>query len=197
MATALFITEERLKSFTSIDENVEPQLLYPFVLQAQDLYLQASLGTKLYNEMKDLVVDNVVNGTPIPADYLTLLEDYIAPMLIHYAYYNALPSIKYRSTNKGLLSGTSEVATPVSLDELKYFRNSIFDSAKFYDERLREYLKAYSNLYPEYTTFTNLDGMPPKRSTSYMTGLVIPRRRYNNYFDDCDTTDGACNPTIY
>lgn len=195
MATALFVTEERLKSFTSIDENVEPVLLYPFVLQAQDLYIQTSLGTKLYNKMKDLVVDNVINGTPIPTDYATLLDDYIVPTVVHYAYYNALPALKFRTTNKGLLSGTSEVASPTSLDELKYFRNSIFDSAKFYDERLREYLKAYSNLYPEYMTYTYKDGMAPKRSTSYMTGLVIPRKRFG-YFDDCDLTDGACNPPL-
>ena len=196
MATALFITEEKLKSFTTIDENVEPALLYPYVLQAQDLYLQGSLGSKLYNALKNYVVDKVMSGTPIPADYKTLLDDYCAPMIVHYTYYLALPSLKFRSTNKGVLSGTSEVAQGITLDELQYLRNSIFDTAKFYDERLREYLKAYPSLYPEYQSYTYQDGMPPKRGTAYHTGLVIPRKRPSSFYDDCDSTNGACNPPL-
>jgi len=196
MATALFITEEKLKSFTAIDENVEPVLLYPFVLQAQDLHLQPSLSTKLYNAVKNYVVDNVVNGTPIPADYKTLLDDYCAPVVVHYTYYLALPSLKYRSTNKGVLSGSSEVAQGISLDELQYFRNTVFESAKFYDKRLRDYLKANSNLYPEYGSFTNKDGMAANRGTAYYTGLVVPRS-IKNTFDDCDTSYGSCTPPIY
>ena len=193
--TALFCTEEKLKSFTAIDENVEPALLYPFVLQSQDTWIQTTLGTKLYNRVKDLVVDNVLNGTPIPTDYKTLLDDYISPTVVHYAYYAALPSLKYRATNKGVLSGTSEVAQGITLDELQYFRNSVFDTAKFYNERLRDYLKAFPNLFPEYQSYTYQDGMAPQRGTAYYTGLAIPRKKYNG-FDDCDLTNGACNPPL-
>ena len=197
MATALFITEEKLKSFTAIDENVDPALLYPFVLQAQDFWVQQTLGTKLYNKMKELVVDNIMSGTPIPTDYKTLLDDYISPTVVHYAYYQALPSLKYRTTNKGILSGTSEVAQSITLDELQYLRNNIFDSAKFYDERMRDYLVWHSSLYPEYTTYTSGDGLNPDRSSAYYTGLVIPKNRYRSIDDDCNTSNGSCNPPLY
>lgn len=193
MATALFITEEKLKSFTAIDENVEPSLLYPFVLQAQDTWIQTTLGTNLYNRIKELVVDKVVNSTPIPADYQTLLDDYISPTVVHFAYYAALPSLKYRSTNKGVISGTSEVAQGITLDELQYLRNTIFDTAKFYNERLRDYLVFHMELYPEYKTYNSKDGMAAQTGTSYYTGLVIPNKRngYFNYDDDCN----GCNNT--
>ena len=197
MATALFITEEKLKSYTGIDENVDPTDLYPFVLMAQDFYIQQTCGTKLYNKLKELVTDKVVNGTPLPADYETLLDDYIQPTVLHYTYYQALPSLKYKTTNKGILSGTSEVAAGISLEELQYLRNSIFDNAKFYNERLRDYLRDYSNLYPEYTTYTYKDGMPPNRGTSYYTGLAIPNKKYYDQFDDCEDSNGSCNPPIY
>ena len=196
MATALFVTEEKLKSFTGIDENVDPVMLYPFVLQAQDFWIQQTCGTKLYDKLKELVVAFVSTGTPIPAVYKTLLDDYIAPTVVHYAYYQALPQIKYRTTNKGVNSGTSEVSSTISLEELQYLRNSIFDSAKFYNERLRDYLVAYQADYPEYQSYTNKDGMAPNRGTSYYTGLAIPNRKYK-YCDDCEDSNGQANYPIY
>lgn len=191
MAT-LFVTEDRLKSYTGIEENVDPAILYPFVIQAQDLYVQQTLGTKLYNKMKLLVDAKVINGTAIPTDYKTLLDDYIIPMVIHYSYWLALPHIKWRTSNKGLLSGTSEVGETVPLEEVQYLRNSIKDTAQFYNERLRDYLKAYQELYIEYQSYTNKDGMAPKRGTSYYTGLVIPGR-YTKYCDDCEDSEGRIN----
>lgn len=196
MATALFITEEKLKSFTGITDNVDPVLLYPFVLQAQDFAIQQTCGTKLYNKMKDLVVDKVVNGTPLPANYKTLLDDYIAPVVVHYAYYYALPQIKFRTTGKGVISGTSEVGATITLEELQYLRNSIWDSAKFYNERLRDFLVAYQENYPEYQSYTNKDGMHPNRGTSFYTGLAIPNKKYK-YCDDCEDSNGQNNYPIY
>jgi hypothetical protein len=196
MATALFVTEEKIKSFTLVDDNMDPGDLYPFVLQAQDFWIQQTTGTKLYDKLKQLVIDNVQSGTPIPADYDKLLNDYVVPTVLHYAVYQALPSIKFKATNKGIMSGTSEVSSQVSLGELQYLRDNIFSSAKFYNERLRDYLRDYSELYIEYRNYTYKDGMPPQHKTSYYTGLAIPKKTYGR-FDDCDLTDGACNPPIY
>jgi len=196
MPTALFVTEEKIKSFTGIDDNVDPVMLYPYVLQSQDFWIQQTCGTKLYNALKQYVVDKVTLGTPIPADYKQLLDEYVAPTVVHYAYYQALPQLKYRATNKGVNSGTSEVASTISLEELQYLRNNIFDTAKFYNERLRDFLVAYQANYPEYQSYTNKDGMAPNRGTSYYTGLAIPNRKYK-YCDDCEDSEGQANYPIY
>ena len=196
--TTLFITEDKLKSFTGIEDNVDPTILYPYVIQSQDLYLQSTLGTKLYNKVKDYVNDYVINSTPIPAAYKTLLDDYIANMIVYYTYFLALPHIKYRTTNKGLLSGTSEVADSVSLEEVQFLMNQVNNTAQFYNERLRDYLNAYQEDYPEYQSYTNKDGMAPRRGTSYYTGLAMPGSIYNNnYCYDCDNSEGRANFPIY
>lgn len=196
MATALFVTEEKIKSFTLIDDNIDPSELYPFVLMAQDFWIQQTCGTKLYEAIKNYVVDRIINGTPIPDNYKKLLDEYIQPTVLHFAVYQALPSIKYKATNKGLMSGTSEVGAQTTLEELQYLRNSIFDSAKFYNERLRDYLRAYQELYTEFQSYTNKDGMAPDRGTSYYTGLVIPGTKYK-YCDDCEDSEGQANYPIY
>ncbi len=192
MATTLFITEDKLKSFTGIEDNVDPTILYPYVLQSQDLYVQQTCGTRLYTAIKNYVVDNVISGTAIPSAYKTLLDDCISPMVVHYTYYLALPHIKYKTSNKGLLSGTSEVGETVSLEEVQFLMNQIQNTAQFYNERLRDYLNAYQENYPEYQSYTNKDGMAPRRGTSYYTGLAMPGNYYK-YCDDCDNSEGRIN----
>lgn len=196
MATVLLITEERLKGYTGIDENVDPEDLYPFALQAQDIHIQQSLGTRLYDRIKNDVEQFVKSGVPIDADYKTLLDDYIVPTVVHYTYYLALPSLKYKTTNKGILSGTSEVGEGVSLDELQYLRNTILQTAQFYDERLRDYLREWNELYEEYRSYTSKDGMAPNRSTAYYTGLAIPGKWNRDRGCDCGECE-YCTDDIY
>ena len=191
--TTLFITEDKLKSFTGIDANVDPEILYPFVIQSQDLYVQSTLGTKLYNALKTYVNDYVTTQTPIPQAYKTLLDDYVANMVVYYTYYLALPHIKYKTTNKGLMSGTSEVGETISLEEVQFLMNKVNSTAQFYNERLRDFLVAYQEDYPEYQSYTNKDGMAPKRGTSYYTGLAMPGTNLNKYCDDCDNSEGRIN----
>lgn len=191
--TTLFITEDKLKSFTGIDQNVDPEILYPFVIQSQDLYVQSTLGTKLYNALKTYVNDFVTNQTPIPQAYKTLLDDYVANMVVYYTYYLALPHIKYKTTAKGLMSGTSEVGETISLEEVQFLMNKVNSTAQFYNERLRDFLVAYQEDYPEYQSYTNKDGMSPRRGTSYFTGLAMPGTNLNKYCDDCDNSEGQIN----
>ena len=197
MATVLFITEDKLKSFSGIDENVDPNTLYPYVIQSQDLFVQSTLGTKLYEAMQNYVIDYVNNATPIPQAYKTLLDDYIVNMVIYYTYYLALPHIKYKTTNKGLLSGTSEVGESVSLEEVQFLMNQVNNTAQFYNERLRDYLNAYQENYPEYQSWTNKDGMQPRRGTSYYTGLAMPGNNLYTYCNDCNNSEGSANFPIY
>ena len=62
MAQVLFISEARLKSLTAIHDNVEPDDLMPYVVQAQDVYIQDILGTTLYNHLKDAIVANTLTS---------------------------------------------------------------------------------------------------------------------------------------
>lgn len=182
--TALLVSEQRLKQWTNLDDNVRVDEITPFIIQAQDIYIQDQLGTLFYTRIKNGIIANDLN-----ADEAAFLQDYIGPTLMQYALYLMMPGLKYKLSDKGVLSGSSEETTQTSLDELKYLRQSTLDTAEFYAERLREYLIDNPGLFPQYET-PGTDGMYPNKQTPYFSGLVVPRNRKANYYDekcpDCD-----------
>lgn len=169
MSYTIFISEERLKKLTAVHANMEPDEVMPFVLQAQDIYVQELLGTKYYNYLKE----NIPLYNLSVYDY-DLLNLYIAPMLANYAVYMALPSFNYKMKNKAVLNPSAEEAQNVDLTELKYLRGTIKDAAEFYRERAREFLIDNESEFPDYVNF-GVDGMAPNKLNDYRSNIVIPR----------------------
>lgn len=167
-AYVLMISESRLKKITSIDENVEPDDLVPFITQAQDLKIQSILGTYFFNNLKVRISD----GTTTAAEK-TLLNDYIAPLIANYATYLALPSLNYKIKNKSVLNPSSEESVNTALAELKYLRENYKSTAEFYEARLLDYLCDYSDLFPDYTNPDGL-GMTPSSSRKSTGGIYTP-----------------------
>jgi len=189
----LLVSEQRMKQWTSLDQNIRIDVLTPSILNAQDTYTQNTCGTPFYNRLKEGVLNN-----DLTTDEATFLKDYVGPALMQYALYLILPHLKYKFVEKGIVSGSSEESTQTSLDELKYLRQSALDQAQFYDERMREFLADYPNMFPIYRTW-NTKGMSPDRTTSYFSGLQtdIPRRNdrlwiYEDCGTDCDPDCSTC-----
>ena len=80
----LFISEEKLKSFTSIHQSVSPTDLVPYVMQSQDIYLQNYLGSTFYQELQFQIKANELSA---PNRYL--IDNYIGPMLCNYSMYHS------------------------------------------------------------------------------------------------------------
>ena len=82
MAYVLLISEQKLKDSSSINLQVDNEILLPYILQSQTLYVETKLGTQLYNKLKDLITNNTI-GLPANAAYKTLLDDYISFVLVN------------------------------------------------------------------------------------------------------------------
>ena len=169
MSYVLFISEARLKKITSVHENVEPDDLVPFVTQAQDIYVQDILGTKLFDHLKDAITGSTLTGPET-----TLLDDYIAPMVGNWALYMALPHLNYKIKNKSVLNPSAEEAQNTGFQELKYLRGSIKDTADFYTERLRRYIDDYFSDFPDWVN-PGTKGMQPQKTNQYFHGIYIPK----------------------
>ena len=180
MANVLFISEARLKSLTAIHDNVEPNDLMPFVLQAQDIYVQDVLGTKFYNSLK-----TNVSGASLTTEETTLINDYISPALANYSLYLAIPTLNYKFKNKSILNPSSEESLNTGFDEMKYLRENTLDTAQFYMARALDYLCDNSSAFPDYSQ-PGSDGMMPNKRSPYNSGIVMP------YSDGCSCGD-VCN----
>ncbi len=194
----LLISEEKIKSFTDVNENVYVSDLIPGIIQTQDLDLQGILGSKFYDGLKA----RVLAGTQT-ADETVLLDSYIAPYLLNQGVWRILPNIRFKLLNKSVLAPNSETATSITLEEFQYLRNEQQQTAIFYAERLRHYLVEYSNLFTEYEQ-PDMKGILPdknERATNQWSlpstnskGAYIYGRRSSLGCDDCN--DGYAYPIL-
>ena len=195
MDTVLLVSEQRMKQWTSLDNNIRIDVLTPSILQAQDLYIQDTLGTPFYRRLKEGVYNN-----DLTVNESLFLKDFVGPCLIQYALYLLLPSLKYKMVEKGILNGTSEETQPTTLDEMKYLREGAIDTAQFYNQRMLEFLLDNPGMFALYTNPGTRDGMLPNKKNTYFSGLQtnIPLRRnelwiYADCGTDCDPDCSSCN----
>jgi hypothetical protein len=167
-----FVTTTYIYKYTVIEENVDTDLITKFIFQAQDLNIQATLGSNLYNKL--------INDCPqFTGDYLTLVKNYIQPALAEWVVYHSLPFINFRLTNKAVSQKSSDNSSPSTIDDLRWLRDQVRNNAEFYSERIRDYIKNNPTSFPEfYTSVDNFDIKPNK--TNYFSGIHTTGRRSQN-----------------
>jgi len=79
MEQVYFLSADRLKEDTVINENTDNKLINPTIIMVQDIYIQAILGTSLYEEIKTQIKADTVS-----ANNQKLLNDYIQSAVKHY-----------------------------------------------------------------------------------------------------------------
>jgi len=172
MSYVLLISEQKLKDSTAINLNVDVNILLPYVLQAQTLYIEPKLGTQLYEHIKGLIQAGTI-GNVGNAAYKTLLDDYISFVLVNYSFYHAIPYLRFKVENGNIYSKTSETGTALSTEESQSLREEISNTAQYYTERLIEYIRNNTSLFPEYSTNSGADVNPDKNA--YYNGMNLER----------------------
>tara|TARA_Y100000289_G_scaffold29297_2_gene29003 strand:- start:1875 stop:2450 length:576 start_codon:yes stop_codon:yes gene_type:complete len=172
MSYVLFISEEKLKESTAINLNVDVDLLLPYVRQAQKLYVETKLGTDLTQKLKDLIVAGTIGNVGNEA-YKTLLDDYIGDMLPNWAFYHAIPFLRFKIENGNIYSKTSETGTALSETEAQHLREEVRNTAEYYTERLIDYIRNNTSLFPEYNTNSGSDVSPD--SNAFYNGINVER----------------------
>ncbi len=170
---ALLVSEEKLKAFTSINQNVSPADLIPSILQAQDIVLQNYIGATYYMELKN----QVVTGT-VSADNQFLLDNYIGNAMCNWGLFYALPFLKYRLFNKSVVSPTSENSDSITLEELKFLMEQVRSAGETYIKRMIEWMVLHPGAYQAYVAPRVLDGQLPERGNPYFGSLVTPKQPY-------------------
>ena len=174
MAYVLFISEDKLKDSTAINMNVDVAFLLPYVKISQEKYIKTKLGTNLYVAIQGMISGGTI-GIPANANYKTLLDDYIADVLVHYAFYEVLPFLRYKVQNNNVVSKTADNSTPLTRAEAQDLRSEISNTAQFYTERMVDYLCNNTSLFPEFSTNSGGD-VNPDTTNGYYQGMNLERR---------------------
>jgi hypothetical protein len=96
MAKGLMISRNDLVKYTSLSGNIDTDKFIQYVLIAQEITVQQLLGTDLYEK-----IQTDIEGTSLSGDYLTLVNDYIKPVLIHAAAVQYIPFASYTFREQG------------------------------------------------------------------------------------------------
>lgn len=158
MAEALLVTRKDIVKFTAMSGNVDTDKFIQYIKIAQDKHIENYLGSDLIDKIKQHIIDDDLAG-----DYLTLVNEWIKPCLIHWAMVEYLPFAAYSIANKGVFKHSSENAENASRDEVDYLLEKERNTAQYYTDRLIDYLSFNAgSKYPEYYTNNNEDVNPDK-----------------------------------
>lgn len=158
MAEALLITRKDVVKFTAMNGNVDTDKFIQYIKIAQDKHIENYLGSDLLN-----AIQAKITGSTLTGDYLTLVNDWIKPCLIHWAMVEYLPFAAYNIANKGVFKHTSENSQNASKEEVDYLLEKERNTAQYYTERLIDYLNFNaSSKFSEYYTNNNEDVHPDK-----------------------------------
>lgn len=167
MAEVLFINDQYIKKYTAVNGSVDPNLLYPSIILAQEKFLMPYLGTQLYTRLKEDIENDSLSG-----NYLILMDQYVRKVVLWATMLEVFPYLTYKIDNGSLVQRTSEDTTAISDSTMKDFMDRAQANLDFYRTLLTDYLCAKSNLFPEYLSNTFPDRYPI-RNGSPSSGYIV------------------------
>lgn len=130
----LFLNPNDIFSLTSFSGNIDIDQIAPTVNIAQTTVIKRILGTELYNKI-------YTDLDTLSGNYLTLLDDYIVPMLAFHTVNIYLSLSVAKVTNAGAFKQGVENANVLSVTELNALGDSYKSIAISIEENMKEWLK--------------------------------------------------------
>ena len=187
----LMISATRLKKDTALGGSVDDNLIMPYILLAQDMYILPILGTDL-----DAKIKTEIQAGSLAGDYKTLVETYIQPALVQFSFAELAPFMRLRFVNNAIVvMGATDQSSSASYDELRPLMDRAKDAAEFYRQRMIDYLRNNTSSFPEYSSNSGADLDPTTRN--YYAGMNldvnVPRSsKLKNYLQGAGITIYGC-----
>jgi len=146
----MLVTRDEIYQRTPVNGNLDYDKVLPHVLTAQDTHVQEVLGTNLYNK---IVTD--FNADTLVDPYLTLLNTWIKPMLIHFVASDFYLFHAFEIGNGGIFRHQGDSSITPDMKDIDRLHSEQKKFAVFYRERLIDYICNNTSLFPEYYTTQN------------------------------------------
>lgn len=183
MERIYFISCSYLKSHTTLNDNIDDNLLNSAIWEAQTIHIQQVMGTKLFKKISNLIKSGDINNSQY-ADYKTLLDNYVVDCTAYWAWVECIPYLAMKTVNKGIERQNSEWSNAAAINEIEYLRDDIRNKAEFYTRRLSDFILENRIRYPEYIQNNRIDEMHPDGG-EYFSGI-----QFDGYICPCDRTMG-------
>ena len=163
----LYISATRLKRDSAMGGSVDDNLMMPYILLAQDMYILPILGTDLDAKLKSEIQADTLAG-----DYKTLVEDYIQKALVQFAFAELAPFMRLRFVNNAIvIMGSTDQSSSATYEDIKPLIDRAQDAAEFYRQRTIDYLRDNSSSFPEYSSNSGADLDPTVNN--YFAGINL------------------------
>lgn len=153
----LLLSEDRLKTFTSLNDNFFGKHIFSAIKLSQEIDLVQIIGECLYEKLLDLVSNNTIMQTE-SYPYKLLLDKYITNYLAYKTLSHLVQEVSPRLANFGTMVSNDEHLENVSVSERDMVRKQFEYYADAYCKKMQEYLKANKELYPELDCGCKCDG---------------------------------------
>ena len=163
----LLLSEKTLKEDSLINDNVDSMYIIPAIQVAQEQALQQLIGSKLYRRICECVEQNTLT-----ADYKLLLDNYVIPYLEYKVMSDIQIPLSYKFRNLGMNQTIDERTMTPSLRDTQYLIEYYDNKAKFYGDRLYDYLSANHKLFPDFRKKDSCDDLVANKM-SYKTNIVL------------------------
>ena len=174
MNNVLLISEELLKTYSYINDNVQSDELRYGIMVSQNIEIQESLGTNLYQHYLDSV-DNGTMNDPSNVNYKYLLDKYIQPTLVAYALYRCLDNFIAKFMSVGMVQNRSEMGNSIDFKLFLHLKTQAKQDADFQNNLLRRHLIFRSANYPLYNNGSLNDGqIPAVPASPFQSPITMP-----------------------
>lgn len=150
MNKVLLISEETLKTYSLVNDNIDGKYLLPAIQTAQDIDLETLIGKALLDKLCKLVETGEIVSN---SKYRTLLDDYITPYLVWQVMSNLQLGINYKLSNSGVITNDDERKSRLDYRNNQLLQEQYKHYADSYAIKLKDYL--CSGDYPEYHQCVN------------------------------------------
>ena len=144
MNKILLVSEDFVKTNSSLNDNLWGKFLLPAIREAQDINLQIYLGECLYKTILGMVQDGSITASTNES-YKALLDDYVQPYLLYQVQANIIPTINVKLGNIGSVVSNDEHIATLSQGNIDLVQRDFQLKADFYAQRMLNFILNHSS----------------------------------------------------
>lgn len=156
----LLVSEDYIKTNTSISDNICGDFILPSIYFAQHQYLEEFLGSAMVRKLQELVAEDTINLVE-NVKYKELLDDYILDYLAYMVVVEVIVATSFKISNMGSTRTDGEKESNISYNEVMKLKDYYKDKADYIQYRTQRFLIAHYNDYPELSNYKSVEDLQP------------------------------------